>query len=252
MSCGRHKDVGDLENKLVIVTGAGRGNGASIARGMAGEGGEVWGIDLNFPGMDMHHLSRSIIGDVADPDFVASTCAEAISTGREIVLVNNAGVTLPSPRPYPNDKWFETIRVNLTAPFLWIEGVSPAMINCNGGSIINITSLAAERAFPDNPAYAASKGGLKQLSKSYAKTLGAFNVRVNNVGPGYIRTSMTSQSFANSERRELLSKQTLLGRLGETKDLVGVCLFLAGPNSSYITGQDIYVDGGWLANGVSD
>jgi len=112
--------------------------------------------------------------------------------------------------------------------------------------------LAAERGFPNNPAYAAAKGGLKMLSKAYAKSLGSFGIRVNNVGPGYIRTAMTEGSFENETRRDAISRQTLVGRWGDATDQVGICNFLASDESGYITGQDFYVDGGWLANGISE
>ena len=242
----------DLQDKLVVITGAGRGNGAAIAAGMAKAGATVWAVDLQFDEGLLLAVSRGICGDVRDQDIIASTCSEAASTGADVVLVNNAGITLPSPHPYPIDSWDRTLQVNLTAPFLWMEAVIPQMIDKRSGSIINITSLAAERGFADNPAYIASKGGLKMLTKAYAKSLGAFRIRANNVGPGYMRTSMTERSHSDEGLRGRISRHTLLGRWGEPDDLVGVCNFLASESAQYITGQDFYVDGGWLANGLSE
>ena len=121
-------------------------------------------------------------------------------------------------------------------------------MKATGGSIINITSLNAELAFPDNPAYVAFKGGLKQLTKSLALDLGKYNIRVNNLGPGYIRTNMTKKGWANNRKK--IEEKTILGRWGEPKDLVGTIIFLLSNASSYITGQDIYVDGGYLVNGL--
>ena len=118
----------------------------------------------------------------------------------------------------------------------------------NGGSIINITSLNSELGFPNNPAYVAMKGGLKQLTKSLAVDLGKYNIRVNNVGPGYIKTNMTKQGWKNN--RKEIEDRTILGRWGEPKDLVGTMVFLLSSASSYITGQDIYVDGGYLTKGL--
>ena len=224
----------DLQDKLVVITGAGRGNGAAIAAGMAKAGATVWAVDLQFDEGLLLAVSRGICGDVRDQDIIASTCSEAASTGADVVLVNNAGITLPSPHPYPIDSWDRTLQVNLTAPFLWMEAVIPQMIDKRSGSII------------------ASKGGLKMLTKAYAKSLGAFRIRANNVGPGYMRTSMTERSHSDEGIRGRISRHTLLGRWGEPDDLVGVCNFLASESAQYITGQDFYVDGGWLANGLSE
>ena len=116
--------------------------------------------------------------------------------------------------------------------------------------MINITSLGAERAFPNNPAYIASKGGLKMLTRYYAKELGADGIRVNNVGPGYMLTDMTRKGYENDSLRRAREQQTLLKRWGQPADLQGVVIFLASDASSYVTGQDIYVDGGWLTNGL--
>ena len=120
------------------------------------------------------------------------------------------------------------------------------------GSIINVTSINAELGFPNNPAYVASKGGLKMLTKSLARDFGKYNIRVNNLGPGYIITDMTKSSYQNKKSRMTRQKHTLLGRWGVITDLVGPCIFLASDAAGYVTGQDIYVDGGWLANGLSE
>jgi NAD(P)-dependent dehydrogenase (short-subunit alcohol dehydrogenase family) len=118
------------------------------------------------------------------------------------------------------------------------------------GVIINITSINAELAFPNNPAYVSSKGGLKQLTKSLALDLGKYGIRVNNIGPGYIRTDMTKKSWLNKSRRKKIEEKTMLGRWGVSEDLSGLVIFLSSDSSSYITGQDFYVDGGWLAKGL--
>ena len=118
------------------------------------------------------------------------------------------------------------------------------------GSIINITSLNAELAFPDNPAYVAFKGGLKQLTKALALDLGSSGIRVNSIGPGYIRTEMTSRSWANQPARQLRAERSVLKRWGEPTDLAGAVIYLASDASSFVTGQDVYVDGGWLIKGL--
>jgi NAD(P)-dependent dehydrogenase (short-subunit alcohol dehydrogenase family) len=119
-----------------------------------------------------------------------------------------------------------------------------------GGSIINITSIGAELGFPDNPAYVAAKGALKQLTRSLALDLGSFGIRVNNIGPGYFRTDMTNGSWNDPQLKEDRTRRTILGRWGQPEDLAGAVIFLASDASRYITGQDLYMDGGWLAKGL--
>jgi len=113
-----------------------------------------------------------------------------------------------------------------------------------------MTSINTELGFLNNPAYIASKGGLKMLTKSLAKDLGKYGIRVNNLGPGYFITDMTKNSYKNKKSRISRQNHTLLGRWGNVLDLVGPCIFLASDASAYITGQDLYVDGGWTANGL--
>ena len=118
------------------------------------------------------------------------------------------------------------------------------------GSIINITSLGAEMGFEKNPSYQVSKAGLKQLSKALACDWGHKNIRVNNICPGYFKTSMTIKSFKNKTLKSKRDARMILKKWGTPGDLVGPCIFLASDASSYITGADITVDGGWLAKGL--
>jgi gluconate 5-dehydrogenase len=117
------------------------------------------------------------------------------------------------------------------------------------GSIINITSINAELGFPGNPAYVAFKGALKQLTKALALDLGP-SIRVNAIGPGYFRTDMTRKSWGDDTMRQERSSRTILGRWGVPDDLAGAVIFLASDASAYVTGIDLYVDGGWLAKGL--
>ena len=135
---------------------------------------------------------------------------------------------------YEKEDWAKTIDVNLTASFFCSQEVIKYMIKRKVGSIINITSLNAEIAFPNNPSYVASKGGLKMVGKALAKDWGKYGVRVNNLGPGYIKTDMTKKSFDNRKSRLEREKQTFLQRWGSVDDLVGPCIFLASDASKYI------------------
>jgi len=107
-------------------------------------------------------------------------------------------------------------------------------------------------AFPNNPAYVASKGGLKMLGKTLAKDWGKYGIRVNSIGPGYMKTDMTKESYNNLQKRKARTPRTSLGRWGEKQDIIGPCIFLASDASRYVTAQDLYVDRGWLSNSLSE
>ena len=119
------------------------------------------------------------------------------------------------------------------------------------GSIINITSIAAEFGFANNPSYVSSKGALKQMSKAMAVDLGDHGIRVNCICPGYIRTDMTEKSFNNETLHEERLRNMIIPRWGSPNDLVGAAIFLSSDASSYVTGSDLVVDGGWCAKGMS-
>jgi len=225
-----------VEGKVIIVTGSNGGNGSAIVAGLKKLGAIVLGYDL--PLYDITSNSR-----------LKHLVSHALDWNGEINgLINCAGITRSNDIfEYTDKDWDDTYKVNLKAPFELSIEVAKHMKE-NGGSIINITSLNSELGFPNNPAYVAMKGGLKQLTKSLAVDLGKYNIRVNNVGPGYIKTNMTKQGWKNN-RKEIEDK-TILGRWGEPEDLVGTIVFLLSSASSYITGQDIYVDGGYLTKGL--
>jgi len=225
-----------LRDKIVIVTGANGGNGSAISDGLERYGATVVRADLPKC-------------NVRNPIQLDMLVANALQYDNRIDgLVNCAGITRGNDIfEYTDGDWEDTYEVNLKAPFQLSKKVANHMKE-HGGSIINITSLNSELGFPNNPAYVAMKGGLKQLTKSLAVDLGKYNIRVNNVGPGYIKTNMTKQGWKNN--RKEIEDRTILGRWGEPEDLVGTMVFLLSSASSYITGQDIYVDGGYLTKGL--
>lgn len=246
-----------IKNKIIIVTGAGRGIGRHLATNMAKCHAFVYGIDIKFHEKIPQDLTNNFFQikcDIRNSKKFKTICDEIYSKhGRINVLVNCAGVSYSEQKEhklYPVKKWMDTININLTSAFICSQTVIPYMIKKNSGSIINITSINAELGFPRNPAYVASKGGLKMLGKALAKDWGKFGIRVNSIGPGYILTDMTKRRFLDPRTRKAREKRTLLGRWGTKDDLIGPCIFLASDASSYMTGQDIYVDGGWLANGL--
>ena len=150
----------------------------------------------------------------------------------------------------PTNRGERHFRSTCEAPFQLSKRFAKMMKEQGSGSIINITSIGAELGFPNNPAYVAAKGALKQLTKSLAVDLGQFGIRVNSIGPGYFKTDMTQSSWNDPQLQKDRTRHTILGRWGEPDDLTGAVIFLASDASSYITGQDLYVDGGWLAKGL--
>jgi gluconate 5-dehydrogenase len=251
-----------LKDKKAIITGAARGNGLAIAKGFLNAGAKVVLIDNDkfslekeyenfkeqgFP-VFMMHVDLASISDIDKLIYSLRENHSDLS-----IIVNNAGIThSQSLDEYNLEKWEMTHKINLFAPFLLVKGLLELLKvnNKKNPSIINITSLNAELAFPDNPAYISSKGGLKQLSKSFAYDLGKYNIRSNCIGPGYIETNMTKKSFNDPEKHNLIRGKSILGRWGATDDLVGAAIFLASDASLYITGQDLYIDGGWLIKGI--
>ena len=225
-----------VKNKVIIVTGSSGGNGSAIVKGLKKLGAIVEGGDLPNYDITTNKHRKLLVQQALN------------HTGKINGLINCAGITRGNDLfEYTDRDWDDTYKVNLKAPFELSREVAKHMKE-HGGSIINITSLNSELGFPNNPAYVAMKGGLKQLTKSLAVDLGKYNIRVNNVGPGYIKTNMTKQGWKNN--RKEIEDRTILGRWGEPKDLVGTIVFLLSSASAYITGQDIYVDGGYLTKGL--
>ena len=253
------EDLFSLSGKVAIVTGAARGNGKAIAEALLRAGAVVVLADKNDEVKETCEIfcnqglkAKYAVLDLTNKDDLQSFVEKTKLENEKIdILVNNAGVTFGSEiLNYPDEMWNMTYSVNLKVPYELSRLVSKHMIKSGGGSIINITSLNSEMAFPNNPAYVTFKGALKQMTKSFALDLGKFNIRCNNVGPGYMKTDMTKGSWEDLEKRKATSERTVLGRWGKPSDLSGAVIFLCSEASSYMTGQDVYVDGGWLIKGI--
>ena len=245
-----NKKLFNIKNFVTIVTGSGRSIGLKIAAGFYEYGAKVIRIDLNLKKHKLYKFDDYII-DLTKQKLV-DRCINEIKHkyGRIDVLINNAGVTTNSANFYDEKILKKTLSVNLIAAYNLSNKVCKIMSKRKKGSIINITSLAAERGFIGNPSYQVSKAGLKQLTKALACDWGQKNIRINNVCPGYIKTPMTMKSFKSPKLKKIRDARMILKRWGKPKDLVGPCIFLASDSSSYITGSDIFVDGGWVAKGL--
>jgi len=242
-----------LNGHIAIVTGAAQGNGAAIAEGLSRSGAVVIAVDIKKTELPfILNECDFYVCDITEEGQLEKLVRYVLKKYKKIdILVNNAGISYSfNFEEYPHSFWEKTYKVNVDAPFKLMQLVCENMKKRYKGSIINITSLNSEQAFPENAAYVSSKGALKQLTKSAALDLGKYNIRVNNVGPGYMRTAMTMKSWEDPVKNKQRKEKTALNRWGTPSDLIGACVFLASNASSYVTGQDLYVDGGWLIKGL--
>lgn len=245
-----------LKDRVAIVTGSARGIGQAIALGLAREGAAVVVNDLSPEAAAA--TARDICGtggralaapadirDLAQHERLLSSAIERF--GRIDVLVNNAGVEFREPflETLP-DTWDQTLAVNLRAPYFLSQKVAAAMTRSGGGTIINITSVHDHHPLRDRSAYAISKGGLSMLTKSLAFELAEHGITVNAIAPGAILTDMNRESLAVPENHRRCMEKIALKRIGGVEDVVGAAVFLASPESAYITGATLYVDGGML------
>ena len=250
-------NIFSVDEKSVLITGAANGNGKAMAYAFGNAGSQLYLVDIDHKNLaivanDIEKQTNSIVHRAVVDLSVPKEVNKFLDKNNNFdVVINNAGVSHSNHLfDYQDSDWDSTYKVNLYAPYKIIQKVSKSMSQKKSGSIINITSLGAEVGFPDNPAYVAFKGALKQLTKAAASDLSTYGVRVNSIGPGYFKTNMTVKSWEDERLRQDRTDRSMLGRWGEPKDLIGVVIFLASDASSYITGQEFYVDGGWLAKGL--
>jgi NAD(P)-dependent dehydrogenase (short-subunit alcohol dehydrogenase family) len=248
---------GLLQGHLVLVTGAGQGNGRAIALGVARSSARVIVTDVRLDTAESTaHEIRSSGGepsafplDVTDAD-ACTALAERV--GREIgavsVLVNNAGIIIRedigSPRAHEN--WRRTLDVNVNGTFNVVHAWLPALRQTRG-SIINVASIASFVGVANTLGYSPSKGAVKLFTQALARELAADGIRVNAIAPGVIETPMTESTREDPDRLAGFLNRTPLGRVGQPEELVGPVVFLASPMASYVTGVVLPVDGGFLA-----
>ena len=247
-----------LDGDVAIVTGAGRGLGRGIALGLAEAGADLvlagrTPETLKSTAAEIEKLGRRALGvpaDVAkmeDLDRLVQTARDEF--GKINILVNNAGATHRAPsEAYPESEWDRVMDVNVKAVFFLCQKVGAVMIEQGtGGRIINMASLISVIGMPHIPAYAASKAGVNLLTRLLAVEWAPHHIRVNAIGPGYFKTDMTAGLEDHPDRGPKIRSRIPLKRWGDPADLKGAAVFLASKASSYVTGQTIYVDGGWLA-----
>ena len=250
----------DLSGKVAAVTGGNGGIGLGMARGLAQAGCAVAIVGRNEAksAAAVAELERggaraiSVVADVTDKVAVDSMVARVTGElGRIDILVNNAGINIRKP-PHALDlaEWNSVIQTNLTSAFLCSQAVYPAMKTAGGGKIINIGSMMSIFGAGFAPAYAASKGGIVQFTRSCAVAWAADNVQANAVLPGWIDTDLTRQARKDvAGLHERVLARTPAGRWGDPKDFAGIAVFLASTASDFVTGAAIAVDGGYSSQG---
>ena len=248
----------DLDGKNVLITGANGIIGNEIVFKFLQAGASCLCVDKDLKKLKKLTLKEKFYQKLTffEIDFEKKKLKENFiknfKKNKIDILINNAGYSSSKKfLKYTLKEWKKTLEINLTSPFIFSQLVAKKFMP-SGGSIINITSLAAEQGFPNNVAYVASKGGLKQLTKAMAIDLADKNIRVNSIGPGYVKTKMTEKSWLDKKKKKNRSDRIILDRWADPKDIANTCLFLGSELSNYINGQDIYVDGGWLSKGLKD
>ncbi len=247
----------DLDGKVAMVTGSTRGLGEVSAGALAKAGAKV--AVCGRVEADLERVSRSIteLGSEAAGFSIDVTSKESVqeAVGRIIkhfgkidILVNNAGVNHRVPvTEYPEEAWDRVLNTNLKGYFLVAQAVVPQMLERGYGKVINMSSILGTVGLPNMLAYASSKGGVDQMTKVMALEWAKKGVRVNAIGPTYFETDLVKQIRNDPERFQFINERTPMGRWGYPSELEGLVIFLAASASDFITGQTIYIDGGWTA-----
>ncbi len=240
-----------LKEKVAIVTGASRGIGASITQKLASAGATVVGIARSSKPERVFSHGNYQQCDILNNSAFEKICQETYSKfGRIDILVNSAGITLPLTESSNIAELFnQTLNTNLVATYKCCD-IATKFMGPTGGSVINITSIGSYLGFPGNPAYIASKGGIRALTKALALDYASKKIRVNNIVPGYIHTPMAEKSYLDEKSNRERLDRMMIKRWGEAEDLVGAAIYLSSDASSYVTGIDLIIDGGWTAKGL--
>jgi gluconate 5-dehydrogenase len=243
----------DLTGQRALVTGSTRGIGLAIARALGLAGAEVV---LNARSADAVAAAAKTLAaeglhvaaapfDVTDTEAAAAAIARF---GRIDILVNNAGQQHRAPAvSFPDDAWNAIIETHLNAAFRLIKLVAPGMIERRHGRIINIGSLLSELGRANVPAYGAAKGGIRSLTRCLSTEWAKHGVTVNAIGPGYVRTELNKALIEDAQFNAWVCARTPAGRWCDPEEIAGAAVFLASPAASYVSGQILYVDGGFTA-----
>ncbi|MGF1629126.1 MAG: SDR family NAD(P)-dependent oxidoreductase [Kiloniellaceae bacterium] len=247
----------DLSGRVALVTGGSSGLGRRMGQALCEAGVAVVLVARRAPqladavatlkaaGGTAAGLARDL-ADPADMDAIVRETGEIF--GAPDILVNAAGVNLrESPEDITPESWQRTLTLNLAVPFFLARACVAGMRDKGAGRIVNIASLQSARAFANGMAYGASKGGVAQLTRAMAEAWSRDGITANAIAPGFFPTELTESVFDDATKVAALAAQTAVGRNGRLQDLDGITVFLASAASAFITGQVIYVDGGFTA-----
>ena len=245
-----------LHERVALVTGASTGLGAAIAIALAEAGAQVaCHGNSRSPEATCEHITNAggtafpIIGDLSKVETPTHLVAQTLERfGRLDILINNAGTIRRAPAvEYSEEDWTTVLEVNLSSVFRLSQLAGRHMIESErGGKIVNIASLLSFQGGITVPAYAASKGGVAQLTKALANEWAKHRINVNAIAPGYMRTTNTAALQADEVRNRQILERIPAGRWGEPSDISGAALFLSSAASDYVNGHVLVVDGGWL------
>jgi gluconate 5-dehydrogenase len=249
----------NLAGKTALVTGGNRGIGLAVTKGLAGHGADIALVartkeQLETAGREIENETGKKVHtypfDMGNIKEIEALFEKIVAETKGIdILVNCAGTTIRGPSEDVDlDTWNHVIEVNLTATFVISQAFCRHRRKAEkGGKIINIGSLTCHGGRPTTAAYASSKGGVLSLTRTLAVEWAKYNINVNAIGPGYIATELTEPLWTDDEFNKWVLSKTPLARWGKPEDLAGTAILLASKAGDFITGQIIYVDGGWLA-----
>ena len=240
-----------LKGRTALVTGAARGIGLAIVERFVAEGARVVMSDIDAARLPAEALllgQPCVLADLAGSGEAARVVERAVAElGVLDILVNNAGITHQAGLLDLTEEAFDRVlAINLKSALFATQAAARHMIPRKSGAIVNIASINAVLAIPDQIPYSISKAGLKQLTNVTALALARHGIRVNAVGPGTIETEMSQAALADEATAKLVRARTPLGRCGRPEEIAAVAAFLASDDASYIAGQTIYPDGGRL------
>jgi len=249
------------EQKVALITGGGQGIGKAICLAMAREGIRVAVNDIKEDRAvevvkqieEEGGIGSSFQADVSNEDQIKSMVAKILQRFKSIdYLVNNAGISdqLVPVVEQDTDRWQKLVDIHLRGTYLCSKEIAKSMIRKKYGRIVNISSIAGLNAFPMRTAYSPAKSAIIMLTKVLAIEWASFNINVNAIAPGFIRTEMVEDFIRLGKmNEEEICNRIPLKRLGTSEEIAEIVLFLCSSSSSYITGQTIVVDGGWVAYG---
>lgn len=253
---GRLDHLFDLSGRRALVTGGSSGIGLAVARALGMQGAEVIlvarptaSLDAAAESLRAEGIEAAALGaDLGQAEAPAGLARAALAGGLVDILVNAAGINLRQPFAVVTADAFDAhMALHLRAPFLLTQALAPAMAERGWGRVLNLASLQSQRAFADSAPYGAAKGGIVQLTRAIAEAWSAHGITCNAIAPGFFPTPLTAPVFADPDRAAQNAARTAIGRNGRMEDLYGAAVFLCSDAAGYITGQTLFVDGGFTA-----